>query len=154
MQVENRFGALIHLLSDVSTTGETKVFTERGDDVLLFDWVSCYTVVIQRWQLFSSTHPTYCVSPRFAKAWTSSLRLRMSVGYKRWNQGCVLLKSVKCLPLAKWHQVWKRQRVACWRFFSLSLNIMLSIFDPVYSILGYIIVESKLVQPHNIMEHP
>lgn len=48
MQVENRFTALIHLSSDVSTTGETKVFTEQGDDVLLFDWVSCYTVVIQR----------------------------------------------------------------------------------------------------------
>lgn len=48
MQVENKFAALIHLLSDVSTTGETKVFRELGGDVLHFDWVSCYTVVIQR----------------------------------------------------------------------------------------------------------
>lgn len=50
-QVENRFAPL----GDVNTVEETRLFTEWGDDVLYFDWVSCYVPGNSPTQLFSLT---------------------------------------------------------------------------------------------------
>lgn len=50
-QVENRFAPL----GDVNTAEETRLFTEWGDDVLYFDWVSCYVPGNSPAQLFLLT---------------------------------------------------------------------------------------------------